>query len=72
LPGFRKANGTAEAVEEARAEFIFQFHDLLREGRLRDVRLFRGTAKGTSFGDRAEVSKLVKLHGNRFREQNKV
>jgi hypothetical protein len=32
----------AETVEEARAEFPFEFHDLLREGQLRNERLLGG------------------------------
>jgi len=62
LTGFGEADGTAEAIEEARAEFVFKFHDLLRERRLRNVRLLGGTAERTGFGDGAKVTKLVKFH----------
>ena len=62
LPCFREAHGTAEAVEEARAEFILEFHDLLRKRRLRHVRLLGGAAERTGLGDSAEVAKLMKLH----------
>ena len=57
-----KANGAAEAIEEARAELIFQLEDLLRKRRLGNVRLFRGAAERAGFRHRAEVTKLVKFH----------
>jgi hypothetical protein len=57
-----KPNGAAEAVEEARAELIFQLENLLGKRRLGDMRLFRGAAERAGFGHRAEVTKLVKFH----------
>jgi len=56
LPCFREAHGTAEAIEEARAEFILEFHDLLRKRRLRNVGLLGGAAERAGFGDGAEVA----------------
>ncbi len=52
----------AQAVEETRAELAFEFHDLLGEGWLRDVRLLGGAAKAAGFGDGAKVAKLMQLH----------
>ena len=69
LTGFCEAHGAAEAVEETHPQFVFEFHDLLGEGRLRDVRLLCGTAEGAGFGYGAEVTKLVELQGIRFPEQ---
>jgi hypothetical protein len=57
-----EADGAAEAVEKAGAEFVFELEDLLGERRLRDVRLLGGAAEGAGFGDGAEVAKLVKFH----------
>ena len=57
-----QADGAAEAVEQARAQFALQFEDLLGERRLRDMRLLGGTAEGAGFGDGAEVAKLVEFH----------
>jgi len=57
-----EADGAAEAVEEAGAEFVFKFQDLLGERRLGDVRLFGGAAEGAGFGDGAEVAELVEFH----------
>src|SRR6267143_4320933 len=57
-----KPNGAAEAVEEARAEFVFQLEDLLGKRGLGNVRLFRSAAERAGFGYRAEVTKLVKFH----------
>src|SRR5882762_4050196 len=37
-----EANGAAEAIKEAAAEFGFELLDLLRERRLRDVAFFGG------------------------------
>ena len=70
LTGFCEAHGAAEAVEQTRPEFVLEFHDLLGEGRLRDVRLLRGAAERAGFGYGAEVTKLVKLQGGGFLEQN--
>jgi hypothetical protein len=69
LTGFREAHGTAEAVEETHSQFVFEFHNLLGEGRLRNVRLLRGAAERAGFGYGAEVTKLVELQGIRFPEQ---
>jgi hypothetical protein len=58
-----EADGAAEAVEEAAAEFGFEFLDLLGEGGLGDVAFFGGTGEGRSVGDGAEVAELVEFHG---------
>jgi len=57
-----EANRTPEAIEQARAQFVFQLEDLLGERRLRDVRLLGGAAEGAGFGDAAEIAELVKFH----------
>src|SRR5882762_6545506 len=56
-----RASSTVSA-EEARAEFVFQFEDLLGKRRLGNVRLFRGAAERGGFRHRTEVTKLVKFH----------
>ena len=58
-----EANGAAEAIEEAAAEFGFEFENLLGERRLGDVAFFRGPGKGGGVGDGAEVAELVEFHG---------
>jgi len=63
--GFAKigeADGAAEAIEEASAEFGFKLLDLLREGRLGDVTFFSGTGEGGGVGDGAEIAELVEFH----------
>jgi hypothetical protein len=70
LTALCETHGAAEAVEETHPEFVLEFHDLLGEGRLRDVRLLRGPAERAGFGYGAEVTKLMKLHGSHFPEQN--
>src|SRR5205807_2616997 len=57
-----KPNGAAEAVEEARAEFVFQLEDLLGKRRLGNVRLFGGAAERAGFCHGTEVTKLVNFH----------
>jgi len=52
----------AQAVKESRAELIFEFHDLLGEGWLRDVRLLGGATEAAGFGHGTEVTKLMELH----------
>jgi len=61
LSNFRKTHGAAEAVEEACAELIFQFENLLGERRLGDVGLFGGTGERARVGDGAKVAKLVEF-----------
>ena len=61
LSNFRKTHGAAEAVEEACAELIFQFENLLRERRLGDVGLFGGAGERARVGDGAKVAKLVEF-----------
>jgi hypothetical protein len=56
LAKFGKPNGAAEAVEEARAEFIFKLEDLLGKRRLGNVRLFRGAAERAGFGHGTEIT----------------
>ena len=50
---------TTQAVKETRAQLVFEFHDLLGEGWLRDVRLLGGAAEAASFGHGAKVTKLM-------------
>jgi len=59
-----EANGAAEAIEEAAAEFGFELLDLLRERGLRDMAFFGGSGEGASVGDGAEVAELVEFHGS--------
>ena len=40
-----ETNGTPKSVEQAGAKFVFEFENLLRKRRLRDVRLFGGAAE---------------------------
>lgn len=58
---FGEADGAAKAVEEAGAEFIFQFEDLLRERRLRDVGLLGGSGERAGVSDSAKIAKLMKF-----------
>jgi hypothetical protein len=62
LAEFGETHGTAEAVKEAGAKLVFKFQDLLRQRRLRDVRLFGGTRERARVSNSAEVTKLVKFH----------
>src|ERR1700688_5044484 len=57
-----EADAASEAVEKARAEFVFELEDLLGERRLGDVRLFGSPREGKSFGDGTKVTKLVEFH----------
>jgi hypothetical protein len=57
-----EADGAAEAVEEAPAEFGFEFQDLLGKRRLGDVAFFGGAGEGAGFGDGGEVAELVEFH----------
>jgi hypothetical protein len=57
-----EADGAAEAVEEAAAEFGFELEDLLGERGLRDVAFFGGSGEGAGVGDGGEVAKLVEFH----------
>ena len=72
FPHLRETNSTPETVKEAGTKFVFQFADLLREGRLRDVRLLRAAAEAAGIGDGAEVAELVKFHSARSRSQMAV
>jgi hypothetical protein len=40
-----ETNRATQTIEKSCAEFVFQLEDLLREGRLRDVRMLRGAAE---------------------------
>ena len=54
LPRFRQPHGTAKAIEQPGAKFILQLHDLLRKGRLGNVRLLGGAAGKSRFRRRRE------------------
>jgi len=60
-----EADGAAEAIEEAAAEFGFELLDLLGERWLRDVAFFGGSGEGAGVCDGAEVAELVEFHGER-------
>jgi hypothetical protein len=62
LAHFREAHGAAEAIKEARAEFVFELANLLRERRLGDVALAGGTTEAAGIDDGAEVAELVEFH----------
>src|SRR6202030_4337001 len=57
-----EADGAAEAVEEARAELVFEFEYLLGKRRLGHMRLFSRAAEGAGFSNGAEVPKLMQFH----------
>ena len=61
LSNFGKTHGTAKAVEKARAELVFEFENLLRKRRLRDVRLLRSAGEGACVGDGAKVAELMEF-----------
>ena len=69
FPEFGEAHGTAETVEEPRAEFVLKFEDLLRKRGLRDVGLFRGTRERSGVCDSTEITKLVKFDKAVFSDQ---
>jgi hypothetical protein len=58
-----EANGAAEAVEEAAAEFGFELLDLLGKRGLGDVAFFGGAGEGAGVGDGGEVAELMEFHG---------
>jgi len=60
---FGKADGTPEAIEEARTKLGFELKDLLGERGLRHVRVFGGAGETAGFDDSAEVAELMKFHG---------
>jgi len=62
LTQLSETNAAAQSIEKTRAEFVFELEDLLGKRRLGDVRVFRGAREGKSFGDGAEVAKLVEFH----------
>ncbi len=62
LADFGEADGTAEAIEEASAEFVLEFADLLGERGLRDVGLTGRAAEAAGVDDGAEVAELVEFH----------
>ncbi len=57
-----EADGAAETIEEAAAEFGFEFLDLLGERGLSDVAFFGGAGEGAGVGDGGEVAELVEFH----------
>ena len=65
-----EADGAAEAIEEAAAEFGFELLDLLGEGRLGDVTFLGGAGEGTGVGDGGEVAELVEFHGRAVRPKS--
>ncbi len=54
-----EADGAAEAIKEAAAEFRFELEDLLGERGLRDVAFLRGPGERARLGDSGEVAELV-------------
>jgi len=62
LAEISEADGAAEAIEEAPAEFGFEFLDLLGERGLRDVAFLCGAGERAGVGDGGEVAELVEFH----------
>ena len=60
--GVGEADGAAETVKKADAEFGFEFQDLLGQRGLRDVGMFGGAREAAGVGYRAEVTELVEFH----------
>ncbi len=58
-----EANGAAQAIKQAAAEFGFELEYLLGEGRLRNVATLGSAGEGARVRDRTEVAKLVEFHG---------
>jgi len=69
---FGETHGTAETVEEPRAEFVLEFQDLLRKRGLRDVRLLRGTRERAGVSNGAEVAELAKFDKAVISDQTSV
>src|SRR4029077_11492794 len=57
-----ETDGAAQPVEQAGAELVFEFEDLLRKRWLGDVGLLGRAAEGAGFGDGAKVAELVQFH----------
>src|SRR4029077_6030752 len=55
-------DGTAQAVEQSRSEFLFELANLLGKRRLGDVGKLRRAAETIGFSDGAEVAKLLEFH----------
>jgi hypothetical protein len=53
---------TWEAIEKLRAKLVFEFANLLRERRLRDVLLFGRSCEVSRASDGAEISQLMQFH----------
>jgi hypothetical protein len=62
---FGEADGAAETIKQAGAEFGFEFEDLLRKRGLRDMRVFGGAGETAGGGDGTEVAELVQFHRKR-------
>ena len=63
LSEYRELGRTRQAVEQPRPQLRFEFQDLLRERRLRDMLHFGSAGKRAMPGDSAEIAKLMDFHG---------
>jgi hypothetical protein len=59
FPQVRKPHRPPQPVKQPRPQLILQLKNLLRQGRLRNVRLLRRSAKRSAIRHRAKISKLM-------------
>ena len=57
-----EANGAADAIKKPRAQFFFEFVNLLRQRRLGHVGQARRAAEATTVGNGTKVAELMKFH----------
>ena len=63
LTGLGQVHAPADAVEQARAEGLFQGGDALAHGRLGQVQVRRGDREGAGLGDLDEGAEVGGVHG---------
>ncbi|MCY1182798.1 hypothetical protein D9M73_233760 [compost metagenome] len=61
-PGRGQGDAAVGAVEQARADFLFQRLDLLAQRRLGNAQLSGGAAEMQLLGDGDEVTQVTQLH----------
>ena len=62
VAGLGRGDAAARALEQLRSELGLEAADLVRERRLRDVKLVRGAGEVAVARDRLDVSELAQLH----------
>ena len=62
VPGLRRLDAAAGAVEQLLADAVLERPDLLAHGRLRDPEPLGGLRKALALHDRAEGSELPRVH----------